>query len=195
MQKSKIYSLLILAAAFWFSNFTVKAQQHSPIDIKSLTLSFKRNSTEGQFSLRAINSSQNEVVYAGQGGYSLPLFNCVPCNLPNSFNSNGFQRGSGFQFSWGFDKLVYFYVSEVKSDVIVLRPTVRRKPRLFSFSGRTEIHGRVEIRDNTNTIVAFDNEVKLEGSYTVNFLNNNSLDGRKVEFSQISYSLNQAAAK
>jgi len=195
MQKIKLFSFVILAATFLVGNFSAKAQQPVQIDVKSLTLFFQRSSSDGQFSMRTVNSSQTEVIYGGRGSYSLPLFNCVPCHLPNSFSSNGFQRfltneQQGFAFLWGFDKLVYFYVSEVKSDLIVLRPTIRRKPQFFTLNGATEIRGRVEIRD-TNGIVAVDNDVVLEGSYAVRFLNNNFLDGRKVEFSQINYTLNQ----
>ena len=85
-------------------------------------------------------------------------------------------NGQGFVFRWGFDKFVYFYVSEVKSDAVVLRPTIRRKPQAFGLNGTTEIRGRVEVR-NMNVIVAVDDDVVLEGGYTVRFLNLNSLNG------------------
>lgn len=194
MQKFKLFSIVVLTVAFSIGNFSVKAQQPAQVDVKSLTLSFQRGSSGGQFSMRTMNSSQTEIIYSGRGGYALPLFNCAPCRLPNSFSSNGFQRsGTGFQFSWGFDKLVYFYVSEAESEAIDLLPTILRKPRFFSLDGATEIRGRIEVRDDTNTVIAVDNTVILRGGYTVRFSNVNFLDKRSVEFSQIDYSLEQLA--
>ncbi len=190
--KKKFRCLVIISAFFLFGSQITKAQQPEQVDVKSLTLTVEGTASDGRFSMSAVGSSQAAVNYAGAGSYLLPVFGCAPCNVPNIFSSNGFQRsGGGFRFAWGFDKLVYFYLSDVESSEIILRPTIRRKPQSFSINGTTRIRGRVEIKDNTNTVIAVDNDVVLEGGNSAKFNNLSSFGGRKIAFSKIVYALNQ----
>lgn len=188
MNKLNVFSFLLLVMAFWFANLTVNAQQPETVDVVFFTTYHTRSQSDTTFTM-TIRNSNGFTTYGGRGGYSLPVFNCIPCSIPNTFNSNGFSIGfSGF--NWGFDKYVRFYVTAVESDPIILSLMIPRKRKNITVSGTTRLQGRIEIRDENNMIIAVDNDVVLQGRYIVNFIRPVYNSG-VVEFTQISYALNQ----
>lgn len=189
MTKSTIFILAVLVAAFAFGNFSAAAQTPEQIEVKSLQITYRRFQTDTFFSLKTINAAKNEVEYSGVGSYSLGLFNCTPCNFVATFNTNLFARPDAFAFRWGFDKFVNFYLTETASAPVVLRPTISRRRKTFSVKGASKIKGRVEITNERGVVIAEDKNVQLDGGYTVDFFQNSLHDGRKVEFSEIRYSL------
>lgn len=192
MSRKTFFSFFLLTLIFVCGS-TAFAQNPAQIDVQTLTVTMKRAWTDALFNVTASNSAQTEVLYGGVGSFAIfQLQECMPCKLPNTFTSNGFQiHGFGFSFRWQSESYANFYVTSIESDPVVLRPTIRRKPNTFSVNGKTRIRGRLEFRNINNIVVITDNDIVLEGSYTAKFSNNLNLDGRKVEFSEITYTLNQ----
>jgi hypothetical protein len=183
MKKKIVFLILGLI----FSAHAISAQQPESIDVKSYTIYKEANWTDAQFTLTATNSSGATVTYSGTGNYTIgSLMSCSPCNMPNTFSSNGFF--SAVSFNWAFDSPVQFQIASVESAPIVLRPTVLRKKQRFNVDGAVAIRGRIEIR-TPGGITAVDNDVNLTGNYSAEFLQNYFLDGRRVQYSKINYNL------
>lgn len=191
MPKLRIFLFAALFAAFACGGFSARAQTPELVDVQSLNITFHRYDTDTFFSMKVLNGARSEIVYGGAGSYSLPLFNCTPCNFVSTFKTNLF-ADPNFEFRWGFDKFVRFYLTETESAPVAVRPTIPRKRKFFSLKGSSKIKGRVEIRDERGVVIAEDKNVQLEGGYTVDFFQNSLHDGRKVEFSEIRYSLTEA---
>lgn len=188
MNKMKVFSCIVFIATFWFANLSARAQQPEAVDVVFFTTHHTRTQTDTNFTM-TVRNSNGFTNYAGRGSYSLTVFNCIPCSIPNTFSSDGFSVGfSGF--NWGFDKYLRFYVTAIESDPIILSPMIPRKRKNITVSGKTRLRGRIEIKDENNMIIAFDNDVVLEGRYIVNFIRPVYNSG-VVEFTQISYLLNQ----
>lgn len=179
--------------ALLFLTQMISAQQPETIDVKTYTIYKEANWTSAYFVLTAVNSSGETVTYSGAGNYiAYPMMSCSPCNMPNTFSSNGFFSESfGVSYNWAFDSSARLYVTSVETEPIVLSPTILRKRQKITKEGAVSVRGRFEV-NVPGRIVAFDNDVNLTGTYSATFNQVNYLPGRKIFYTGISYNLKQA---
>jgi hypothetical protein len=185
--------MFFLTLALLLSTQMISAQQPEVIDVKTYTIYKEFSWSSAHFVMTAENSSGSLVTYSGTGNYTIgSLMNCSPCNMPNTFSSNGFFSESfGVSYNWAFDSPVQFRITSVEAEPIVLRPTILRKKRRFNVDGSVSVRGKIEIRA-PGTILAVDNDVNLAGTYSAQFTPLNFLDGRKIQYTKINYTLNKA---
>lgn len=184
--------IIFLALAYLLSAHIADAQKPEIIDVQSYEINRRVHWTTAKFIMKARNSNGQIVEYIGTGNYVVsPLLSCNPCNLPNTFSSNGFfSLPFGFRFIAGFDTPVDFHVTDVSAEPIILHPTILRKRQLIVRKGAVTVKGRIEVW-SSGMLLAVDNSIDLSGSYSAEFVPVNNADGRKVAFSIISYTLNQ----
>ena len=190
MRFSYIKPVIIIAIFVFGVVSPVLASSPEQIDVRTLSASYSANSSDAYFQISAQRQNGLQISYGGPGNLRLmQLSSCYPCQMPSTFDSNGFQ--SGFQFRWGPDRVAYFYADYSVSDTIGVSPRENTKLRSIEVAGRTTIHGRLEIRDQ-NTTIAVDNDVTLIGQYRSLFWPTALTSARRaIQFVRIEYLLTQ----
>ena len=178
-----------------FAVSTVSAQEQ--INISSLSITKIGGSGLINFDLKAVNSSQQPVNYYVHDSAAIvgiiPYTQCNPCSPPKTFNTNVFSNPISVQIGQS-STIIYFYLTSFDSTPVYLSNRVFAQKKNFFINGSTKLKGRIEIVDESvslNRIVAFDNDVELEGRYTIGFFKPHiSPTGKKLtDFRSVEYVL------
>jgi hypothetical protein len=153
-----------------FSSATI-AQTAEQIDVKFVEISKIGSTGTSRFEMRAVNSSQNSVAYIGVDSAAITgvvpfIHGCEPCSPPKLFSSNVFHN----QFTADLGQTsgqVKFYLSSSESSPIYLNQRVLSRKRDFYLNGSTKLTGRIEVTNSSGFVIAVDNNVVLEGGYSV----------------------------
>jgi hypothetical protein len=176
-----LFMQTILRISLLLCLFSIVSTAQEQIDVKSMTISVNRFATSTAFNLVANNANNQEVryFYGDSSAISFSPFGgspfvamCNPCRMPGVYSTLGWQFPS-FTASLGgvnsnLRAKITFSNSSVTSDNVLLRPYVSK--RRITVRGKTTLPvAKVEILDsigpNSNTVIAYDNDVTLDGNY------------------------------
>lgn len=179
--------MLAFAGLFLLCPAAVTQAAPLRIDIQSVTIEAKSNWLQPTVSIVALDEAGNQVTYGGAGSFVVSLVGLGPVPLPRTVSTNflhGNQVGYGSVTRWA-----YFTLTEGHSDPITLYPTTPRKPETFIRTGAAGCRGKFEYYVEFQGLVAYDDDVVLEGSYQAFLSNRNYMDGRKIELTRMLYVL------
>lgn len=157
-----------------FSSLTVFSQEE--IDIRSIGVNRYQRGMTSSVTITAINSQGKEVIYRDGDAITLPgeigAERCYSCYGPKLFTTNIFDGKKLFIFELNSHQDHYLRFYKMSSDssplYISQRDMIRRSA--FIKSGFIKLAGRVEVFDNNlNRIIAYDDDVVLEGNYSIGF--------------------------
>lgn len=180
--------MLVIAGLFLLCSAVVTAAA-TPlrIDIQSVTIEARVNWSQPYVHIEALDEAQNRVTYGGAGSFVASFVGAGPFRAPRTVNTDFFHGNTigfgGVVSGGGFSQM------EGHADPITLFPTVRRKPEAFIRIGSAGFHGRFEYWAEPNGLVAFDDDVVLEGNYQAFLSNRNYMDGRYIELTKLIYVL------
>lgn len=183
---------IIFIAASGLASF---AQTPVQIDVKSMEISKVGSAGPTSFRMEAINSAQNTIVYQGVDSGALgvmPFSLACPCSPPKRLETNIFPSEMIADLGTNTGQ-VRFYIASSTSSPIILNQRVLSKKKDFFVNGATRVEGRIEVRNGSGIIIAFDNDVILQGGYSVVYGKPYVLDysgKRTTDFRSVVYSLN-----
>lgn len=193
----KFFSFASLVFSILFAASVAFAQEQ--IDVRSLSITKSGSAAPIKFDLKAVNSSQQPVNYFIQDSAAIegiiPYTRCNPCSPPQVFNTNVFPNPISVQINSQSSTLIYFYLTSSESTPAYLGSRLFSRKREFFVSGSTKLKGRIEIVDEGTPggrrVVAFDNDVELEGRYSIGFFKPTiSPSGKKLtDFKSVEYVL------
>jgi hypothetical protein len=169
---------------------SVRAATPKRVDIQRVTLERQLTWDATLIRVTALDDEGATVTYSGLANYILPtLYDCHYCSMPTSFNTNAF---NSFQldFASGQDRSGVFSFLEGESDPITVPATILRKPAYFTRTGTASFKAKFTFSDITG-LVAYDDDVDLVGTYSVEFGHVLAFDGHRIVFHKILYDLRQ----
>ena len=172
MRYSYPYSLVLTLLVTLFSSVSALAQAEE-VDVRQITFHAVRHPAIPSFRMLVRRTSGEEVEYLGTGDALVnQVTSCGPCQLPSTLSSNVYQdvqfpdgstgmtyRAALFQSG----KYVRFHVDHVTSPPLVYDIRQTWRPHDILKRASTTLTGRVEIFDQNDNLVAFDNNVELQG--------------------------------
>lgn len=166
----KILKIILFVFAINLVNLSTNAQTAEQIDVKFLEIiRIGRNGITG-FEMRVVNSSQNAVTYTGIDSAAItgifPFIRCGPCSPPKLFNTNIFRSGMIADLAQESGQ-VKLYLTLSESSPITFNNRFFSRKRDFTVTGTTKIKGKIEVTGSNGRVIAFDNDVVLEGGYSV----------------------------
>lgn len=166
MKINLVPPLFFLIALFENS---VAAQTPAPIDVKFIEIS-QDGVNPTRFTMRAINAAGQTISYFGADSAAIigqfPFILCRPCSPPKVFETNIFRSQMTADIGQPGSGQVNFYFSESESSSLYLGNRFLSK-REFPITGKVKVRGRVEVTGQNGFVVAVDNDVVLEGNYSV----------------------------
>jgi len=190
----KMFSILTVIIFIAASVLISAAQTPEQIDVKYVEFSKTGSAGLTHFKMEALNSSQNRVIFQSTNSAALGVIavsTCSPCSPPKLYNTNVF--GSEIDADLGTNiGSVKFHLASSASSPLALNQRVLSKKKDFFLNGTTRLEGRIEVRNASGFVIAVDNNVILEGSYSVLFGKPYvSPNGRRLtDFKSLIYSLN-----
>ncbi len=191
----KVFTFFSLIIFIFCADSAVFAQEE--INVRSLTITRGSQAAPIKFDLRAINSlgqSADYFVHDSTAILGFPQYErCNPCSPPQLFNTNVFSNPISVQIGQT-SVIIYFHLASAESTPAYLGSRLFSRKGEFSISGATKLKGRIEIVDrgvSGGRILAFDNDVELEGRYTIRFYKPTiTPSGKKItDFKSIEYIL------
>lgn len=181
------FHLLALAGSIIVFGMAANGATPLRIDIQSVTIEARTVWLQPAVRIVALDEAQNQVTYSGAGSFVVSMIGAGPFSISRTISTDclrGTQVGYSSAVSWGF-----FTITEGHSDPIGLFATTPRKPESFIRTGSAGLRGRFEYWTEQQGLVAFDDDVVLEGSYQAFLSNRNFMDGRNVELTRMLYTL------
>lgn len=186
MRKDIAFAFFITLGVF---NLGARQAHAVPIrvDVQAMTIEFHRNSGEPLYRVYAVDETGAPLTFAGLGNYALDFTNGEPFSVPNTFSTNRFDT---FGLTFGMiNTSGQFTVFSGYSDPLKLWPTnTPRKPDSFSRTGNAGFHASFHYSTETG-YEAFDDDVVLAGTYQVDLVTANWLNGRKMQFTRLYFDL------
>lgn len=191
----KILSFSSFVFSILFAVSVVFAQEQ--INVRSLSITQSNRGAPIKFDLKAVDSSQQPINYFVHDSTAIkgfiPYESCG-CSPPKVFNTNVFSNPISTQINSQSNIVINFYLTSSESSPLYLSSRVLSQKRNFFIGGSTKLKGRIEIVDlgAPRRIVAFDNDVELEGRYSIGFFKPIiSHTGKKLtDFKSLEYVLN-----
>ena len=194
----KIFSILLSIVFIGASALISAAQTPEQIDVKFMEISKIGAAGLTSFKMKALNSAQNPVIYQSADSAALGVIPfttaCNPCSPPKLFDTNIFPSEMLADLGTNAGQ-VRFYISSSASSLLALNQRVLSKKTDFFMNGVTMLEGRIEIRNASGFVTAVDNNVILEGYYSVLFGKPyvSQIGRRLTDFKSLIYSINAPA--
>lgn len=170
MKLSLVFTLIVVLISF----SDTFAQEE--IDIRSLEIERFLRGSQSSVKFTAVDAQENEIIYSDGDANSLPgtfgAENCFPCRAPEVFNTDLFGTGEEYLFQLQLpdnNLRLKFYKTSSDSSLLYLNPRDIIRKSAFVKRGFVKLLGRVEILDSSGNVIAFDNDVALEGNYSISF--------------------------
>ncbi len=193
----KIITILLPVFVIALFSLRATAQTAEQIDVRFIEITkIGRDGITG-FQMRAVNSSQNAVIYTGVDSAAItgifPFIRCGPCSPPKLFNTNIFRSEMIADLAQESGQ-VKLYLTSSESSPLYLNQRVLSRKKDFALNGITKIKGRIEITGSNGRIIAVDNDVVLEGGYSILYFKPywgaGSIGRRYTDFKSLIYTLN-----
>jgi hypothetical protein len=193
---------IFLRISFLLCLFCIGSIAQEQIDVESMTIAVSRTTLSSSFNLVVKNANNQKVTYAYHDSTALSFGSiegipyaamCFPCRNRGVYSTLGWQFPSFYASLGGMNSnlraKITFSDSAVTSDRIALRPFHSKR---IAYRGKTKFPvAKVEILDFL-TVIAVDNDVILDGNYTLYFRPEIDLNGNKIVFFDgITYSFDE----
>jgi len=165
------FALILIAV------FVMTAAAQEAINVRSMKISqIGPAGTRIEFEMNALNSSQqmvNYLVLDSSAINTLPEYSrCSPCNPPQVFSTNVFSNPISVQIGQSSIVIKFYLNSPYSETAYLLGQRVYGRKRDITLSGVTRLQGKIEIINTGQPgqpVLAFDNDVLLEGRYSMVF--------------------------
>lgn len=166
-------TFLRIATLFLFFCSGVFAQ--GEIDVQSMKITRTAATGITNITITALDSKGNTLTFVeadtGFVGGLIDFERCRDCRAPNLYKTNPFVHDNPAiaELNNLNNHYLRFYFDSSSSDLLYLNQRDMIRKSSFYKGGKVRVEGRIDVSINLGEIVAFDNDVVLEGRYSIHF--------------------------
>jgi hypothetical protein len=167
MWKRNSLSLIV----FLFSTLPLFGQASNEVNFTLLKVTKVGSAGITQFDLNGVDANGQNVRFyvADSAAFGIPAFsNCFSCSAPKKFATDVFPNPINVEIDQSLT-IIKFYLTLQESPPVYMNTQFFSRKHDFYLGANTKLYGRIEIKDKFGNLVAFDNDVKLEGTCSILF--------------------------
>jgi len=171
----------------------VFGQTNSEVNFTSLKVAKTGPDGTTSFNLQGVDSNGQNVQFlvADSAAFGLPAFSgCRPCSPPHAYPTSVFPNPISVEVNESLT-IIKFELTLQESPPVYMNQLLFSRKHDFYLKSKTKLYGKIEVKDKFGNIVAFDNDVKLEGTVSILFWKPYSGSSRMLtDFKSVEYALN-----
>lgn len=155
--------------------FSLNVFAQGEIDVQSMKITRTTVLGTTNITITALDSKGNTLTFTeadtGFVGGLIDFERCRDCRAPKLYKTNPFVHDNPAiaELNNFNNHYLRFYFDSSSSDLLYLNQRDMIRKSSFYRGGKVRVEGRINVSINLGEIVAFDNDVVLEGRYSIHF--------------------------